>query len=254
MARFAKPAFPRLRAGAGLADQLLFALPPGWDRGYGLPGPHVTRSSMTGRPGTAINTLIAGGPATVEGFGWALTSSSDGWFDYVADIGVPTFIAGAAFSCAVLVRPTIVPPLNSTNRRVFQKRVSGAATSPGFDVFLDTFITHTWSFEWSDGVNEQTLRSTTAPSTQRADVIVGTLDPVANQARIYINGVLEREAALAVVPVNPAGRPIGVGGGIGPVGDAGGNAAIGMAALWNRRLSMREAAELAANPYALWEP
>jgi len=252
MPRFQKPLRPRIAWGNPLAREVLFSVACGWDRGFRETNMQVTRSDRNKLLGLALGTPPAIGVTATEDFGWALCSGTDGWYEYDADNGVSVFIAGAGFSCAALVRPLVVPPLGTTNRRVFQKRNSGAAVDPGFDMFLDTFIMHTWSFEWSDGVTEQTLRSTTAPALNRSDLIVGTLSPQDNRARFYINGALENEAALAVVPANPVGQPIGVCGGIGPAGNAGGDNCVGMAALWNRELRPREVADLWADPYRMW--
>lgn len=252
MGRFHQQKRPQIHLANPLTRQLLFAVPCAWDRGLAWPT-NVTRNTIRApTAGDAMGTINPAILATILDFGYGLCSSTDGWFSYEADLGVSIFIGGAGFSCAALVRPTVVPPVGTTNRRVFQKRASGAATSPGFDMFLDTFIAHTWSFEWSDGVTEQTLRSTSVPNVERSDLLVGTLDPQTSVARFYVNGICEVEAALGVTPVNPVGQPIGICGGIGPAGDEGGNNCVGMAALWNRVLNPREVNDLWADPFRMW--
>jgi hypothetical protein len=247
-----KPILAKLNANHPLASQMLFGLCSGWDRAYRLsPGNLVTKESRRQIPGIIVNTIPPTVYDTIDA-GWALCSSSDSWFHYEIDQGVGVFISGAPFSCATLVRPLVVPAIGGTNRRIFQKRLDGAPSSAGFDMFLDAFTFLSWSFEWSDGTAEQTLRSTTVPSTGRTDLVVGTLDPVTSTARIYVNGVLENQSVLTVIPSNPTGLPIKVCGGVGPVGNAGGDNCSAMAALWQRALNPREVAFLNADPYLLW--
>ena len=253
MGRYAKPtqAAGTLNYGEPITRRLAFAVASGWDRGQGQPFTTVTREVL-GTSGAANGTLPAGGPAMTKDFGWGHCSSNDGWYNYSSMLTPPTFDPSAGFSFACVVQPLVLPAVNTFNRRVLQKRASGAATDPGFDAFLDSFVSLTWSFEWSNGVIEQTLRSTVVPVLNRSDLLVGTLEPLGSIARLYVNGALDVSAALAVVPVNPLALPIGVCGGIGPVGDRGGDNCVGFAAIWNRALSAREVTELWASPYRMF--
>lgn len=251
MGRWAKPPEPRrVNYNDPLSRQLFFALPAGWDRGRSA-GNEVTRNTTRVQSaGAAMGTVDPALVACVRDFGLGLGSTTAGWFNYAAETA--PIATGGPFSCAALVRPTVVPALNTVNRRVLQKRADGQPTSPGFDLFLDSFVNITWTFEWSDGVNEERVRSGVIPSAQRTDLLVGTLNPTTGIARLYWNGELETEGALTVFPVNPAAQPIGVAGGIGPAGDEGGDNVVGMAAIWARELSARDVTDLWADPYRMW--
>jgi len=254
MPRWQKPANPgAINLGDPLARQLLFALAPGWDRGLRSSDSTVTPEARTEIAGVLQNVAIAGGVAQTSAPGWGLCSGSNSWFNYPSDIGIPSFVGNVGFSVAILVEPLVIPALNTVNRRVFQKRLNGAPTSPGFDMFLDSFIAYTWSFEWADGVTEQTLRSVNQiPTLNRPDLLVGTLNPQTSIANLYVNGILENSAALVTVPSNPVGQPIGVCGGIGPANDAGGDNCATFAALWNRELSQQDVLTLHANPFRMF--
>lgn len=251
MARWAKPPEPRrLNYNDPITRQLFFALPAGWDRGRSSTNEVTRNTARLPSAGAAMGTVDPTLVPSNQDYGLGLGSTHAGWFNYPTETAV--IATGGPFSCAALVRPLIVPALNTVNRRILQKRLDGQPTSPGFDLFVDSFVALTWTFEWSDGVNEERVRSGLVPSAQRTDLLVGTLNPTTGTARLYINGALETAGALTVFPVNPPAQPIGVSGGIGPAGDEGGDNAVGMAAIWARELSAREVSELWADPFRMW--
>jgi hypothetical protein len=250
MPRFQKPALPVLNYSHPLTRELLYTTPAGWDRGIRSTENTVTRSSKNLVEGVANGAPPVLGVARVSEFGWGLCSSNNSWYQYTA-VAVPTLIGSGGLTVAALVQPLVIPAIGTFNRRVIQKRASGAATDPGVDMFLDSFISYSWSFEWSDGVNEQTLRGG-VPELNKIALLVGTIEPQGSIARLYVDGAQVAEAALLLSPVNPVALPISICGGIGPAGDQGGDNCVSFAAIWNRALRPREVADLWADPYRMF--
>lgn len=229
---------------------LLFGVNCGWDKGLRNAANEVTRTSRNLVDGVSNGAAPASGVARVNGSGWALCSSNDSWYEY-APTSLSAISTPAGLTVAALVEPLVLPGVSTFNRRVVQKRLSGAPTDPGFDLFLDSFVSLSWSFEWSDGVAEQTLRAG-IPVLNEQTLLVATLDTQANMATLSINASGSNSTALTIVPVNPAALPVAICGGIGPVNDRGGDNCVSMAAVWNRPISPREITQLWADPFTMW--
>jgi hypothetical protein len=154
------------------------------------------------------------------------------------------------FTASVIIRPDA----QSTNGQLpFFKRRSQpyGAAQPGwcFTGAAGNF----WRFNYSDGVTQRTVVSTTVqdPAGLRADMITVTLNDARTLLTIYVNGQAEAATAFAATSIgNPAGEDIKILG-YGPLNEIY-PGFIPFAAAWSNVLSDRSIKELYMDPWIMW--
>ncbi len=260
----AKPGRPSLNLGHPLVDDsLVFACAYGWRRGYtdrgaGDFGDREERSRMKG-----VWTLGAGDFQYVDGphggmpAGWGCDNGDGVTGDSSQQWGPPAArwqdLSAQANTWAVSIRPDVL----QTNGQIpFFKRSAqpyGAANAGWrFTAAAGNF----WRFNWSNGVTQGTLTSTTAqdPNFLRIDFLVARFVPNgANvDATLWVNGVLEASSINnATTLVNAAATEDTKILGLGPLNErfAG---ATDVAYVWGRPLSTPEIMRLSADRFEPW--
>lgn len=242
-----KPERPTPYRASSLWRGCLWAIAAGWNRGWNEPGgqttyddQRLTRGILQGsRPGTHV--IIDAGRALASGI-------SDDRIDW-SDIANGYNGINGQVSVAVLFRVTTVP---NSNRRIICKRFSGGNAEPGWDLFTDFTLGNVISFEFSDGVDEDRVSTTTAAAADTTQTFLCVATHDRTRAAIWLNGIREAvNAAPARIPANN-NQPIDLFSN--PNNDTRLDGDIAMAAVWNRALSDGEILQLNTDPYTMWRP
>jgi hypothetical protein len=199
-------------------------------------------SWTTGSPSIGTATYVvqdAGQGATVED----LSAGGAKRVSYAAIANRYDITRGV--SAAVLMRPRAT---YSAGQPFLSKATAFGAGTEDWIIGAEAGALYYWQIADSGGA-ETFVDSTTAQSTGRTDLVVGTYDGA--NIRIYVNGKLEGTAATTLTVANNAAIPIA----FGPF-TTGSEILIDffMGAVWRRPLSAQEIGRLYADPYALWRP
>jgi hypothetical protein len=147
-------------------------------------------------------------------------------------------------SAAVLMRPRV--QYNGGQPFLSRATAFGVATECWV---IGAEAGNLYYWEISDAIGADFVDSTTAQSTSRTDLIVGTYDGA--NIRIYVNGKLEGTTATTRVVNNLSLIDVAFGPFL-----AGSELLVDfyMGAIWKRALTPQEIGRLYVDPYQLWRP
>lgn len=162
----------------------------------------------------------------------------------------PTFAMTNQQTYSAWIKPAAI----GATHPIFEKAVPGYGGEIDMMMFVQADGRVYWAVNTDDGVTGQFAQttSTTILTTGQWYSIVGVIDQALNEARLYINGVLEDSATMGERNVRNTNRPLRVGRRIGNQATQSFNGAIDEVRVYDRALTMPDIAGL-LNPLAGYE-
>lgn len=251
---------PMLNRAHGLCQNLMFAACPGWTWGFTASTFQTDYDDYRLQRGI-FNTTVPNASPWQGGLfpGGRGIDNGDGSFNSVPEwttkiTGDTRYDINFGFSVACLIRPDVLTTDGSIP--FFKHRNQPySGTEPGW--MLTAGAGNTYKFEWSDGVSETNIVSTTTQDIVRGHMLVVTCAPNAAKTtlavNLYVNGVLEASVGASVLIGNPANTPLKfIGLGTVAAGQPAFSGQVSMGAAWNRVLNASEITRMAGDPFIMW--